>query len=332
VKVLTASAKAATAGLTDTATSARAIAGVLNAYGEKARTRRRASPTRCSRPSTSACCRSRPRARHRPGRRHRRRGQGDIDQLGAAIATMTRAGIVPAEAFTSLNQVLAQIIQPSQTMSGCSTSSATRPAPLRCRPRASPASCRTSCATGGNVTTMSQLFTDIRALRGAMALTTDQGKLYADSIRRRQPRTGRRRDRRHPRRAAAGVGRAVADPQEPGRGRGAIASTARLTAVNGAIRLMRVAIDSEAVASLTRLVGAEGAAAAASSGLTLAINTSGGSARSAPSSSRSPKARSLWTARLSPPRPTSTSSATHLSTSPTRATSAARQSRRSARG
>jgi hypothetical protein len=37
-------------------------------------------------------------------------------------------------------------------------------------------------ATGGNVTTMSQLFTDIRALRGAMALTTDQGKLYTESL------------------------------------------------------------------------------------------------------------------------------------------------------
>jgi TP901 family phage tail tape measure protein len=40
--------------------------------------------------------------------------------------------------------------------------------------------------TGGNITTMSQLFTDIRSLRGALALGTNSGQLYNEMLRQQQ--------------------------------------------------------------------------------------------------------------------------------------------------
>jgi hypothetical protein len=116
VTVLTAAARAATAGLTDTATSAAAIAGVLNAYGKGANDARAVSDSLFQTVNLGVLS---------FGDLAQGIGQVvgtasaagvNIDQLGQAIATMTKAGIVPAEAFTSLNQVLAQIIQPSDAL------------------------------------------------------------------------------------------------------------------------------------------------------------------------------------------------------------------------
>jgi hypothetical protein len=158
------------------------------------------------------------------------------------------------------------------------------------------------------VTALAGMFTDIRALRGVMALTTDQGKLYTESLASQKAAhlgAGATADTLKVQLQSVAAqwqilqNRVHASAVEFGTTLlpalngsihgievlGGVVShdgvrqvtefVLALTAVNGAIRLMRVAIDSEAVASLTRLVGAEGAAAAASSGLTLAINNFG---------------------------------------------------------
>ena len=184
LKVLTASARAATAGITDTATSAQAIVGVLNAYGKGANDAQRVSDSLFQTVNVGVLSFG-----------DLAQGIGQvvgtasaagvgIDQLGGAIATMTRAGIVPAEAFTSLNQVLAQIIQPGAAMtrlfhqlgyeSGAAALSSKGLAGVMEDIRR---------ATGGNVTEMANLFTDTRSLRGALALATNGGKLYAESLR-----------------------------------------------------------------------------------------------------------------------------------------------------
>lgn len=179
VQVLTASAKAATAGLTDTATSAQAIAGVLNAYGEGAAQARNVSDSLFQTVNLGVLSFADLAQGIGQVVGTASAAQISIDQVGAAIATMTRAGVVPAEAFTALNQVLAQIIQPGTAMTAVFkalgyTSGA---AALQAKGLSGVmADIRT--VTGGNITSMSQLFTDIRALRGALALGTNSGQLY----------------------------------------------------------------------------------------------------------------------------------------------------------
>lgn len=309
VKVLTASAKAATAGLTDTATSARAIAGVLNAYGLSADQAKNVSDSLFQTVNVGVLSFN-----------DLAQGIGQVvgtaaaagvsvDQLGAAIATMTRAGIVPAEAFTSLNQVLAQIIQPSQTLSNLFdklhyTSGA---AALQAKGLAGVMQ-DIQRATGGNVTTMSELFTDIRALRGAMALTTNQGQLYTDSIREQnkahqgagatattlavqlQSVSAQWQILKNRAEAAAitfgtallptlnalihGVeilGQVIATDGV----RQTVEFATAVIGLNVALRIMRGIAGTEIVAGLARFVGATSAAAGASSRLTLAINGMG---------------------------------------------------------
>jgi TP901 family phage tail tape measure protein len=182
VQVLTASAKAATAGLTDTSTAARAIVGALNAYGEGADQARAVSDELFQTVNVGVL-----------NFNDLAQGIGQVigtaaaahvplKDVGAAIATMTRQGLVPAESFTSLNQILAQLIQPSKGLaqvfdqlgyeSGASALKAKGLYGVMQDIRR---------ATGGNITTMSELFTDTRALRGAMDLVANGGRTYANS-------------------------------------------------------------------------------------------------------------------------------------------------------
>lgn len=183
VTVLTAAAKAATAGLTDTATSAAAIAGVLNAYGKGADQARNVSDSLFQTVNLGVLSFA-----------DLAQGIGQVvgtaaaagvkvDDLGQAIATMTKAGIVPAEAFTSANQLLAQLIQPGEQLAGVfkQLGYESGAAALKSKGLAG-VMADIQRVTGGDITSLSGLFTDIRSLRGALALTANQGKLYRDVI------------------------------------------------------------------------------------------------------------------------------------------------------
>lgn len=183
LQVLEASARAATAGISNTATAGAAISGVLNAYGLSAASAKDVSDTLFQTVNLGVLS-------------FDALGQGigqvigtaaaanvSIDQVGQAIATITKAGIKPAEAFTALNQMMAQMIQPGDALAGVFES-------LGYESGASALATKglngvmadLQRVTGGNVTTMSALFTDIRGLKGALALTSDQGRLYTGVI------------------------------------------------------------------------------------------------------------------------------------------------------
>lgn len=181
--VLTASARAASAGISTTAVAAQAISGVLNAYGLSAASAKDVSDTLFQTVNLGVIT-------------FDQLGQnlGDvvgtasaagisIDQVGQAIATITKAGIKPSEAFTALNNLMSQLIKPGEALSavfdqlgyesGAGALKAKGLAGVMADLRR---------VTGGNITTMSGLFPEIRALKGALALTSDQGKLYAGVI------------------------------------------------------------------------------------------------------------------------------------------------------
>jgi TP901 family phage tail tape measure protein len=113
LKVLEAAAIGATAGITDTATAARAVTGVLNAYGMSAdkagyvqdvlfKTVERGVLTYGDLAQNLGEVVSLAAQANVP-----------LEEIGAAIAAITKAGVVPSRAFTSLGQVLQSLISPS---------------------------------------------------------------------------------------------------------------------------------------------------------------------------------------------------------------------------
>jgi len=182
--VLRSSAIAATAGLTDTATSAQVIAGVLNAYGLSAASASVVSDVLFQTVNVGVLRFN-----------DLAQGMGEVvstaaaarvplGDVGAAIATITRAGVVPAEAFTSLNRTIQQIIQPSESLAAVFSR-------LGYESGASALATRglhgvigdLQKVTGGSAEQVLNLFTEIRAARGALALMSDQGRLYNEVAR-----------------------------------------------------------------------------------------------------------------------------------------------------
>lgn len=103
-----------------------------------------------------------------------------IEDVGAAIATMTLSGISGSEAGTSLNRLLQSLIQPSEALAATykklgieSGATALETMGL------SGVMEMLRTATGGSVESMLQLFPQVRAARGAFALAADEGKTYA---------------------------------------------------------------------------------------------------------------------------------------------------------
>lgn len=180
LQVLEESAKAASAGLTTTNNSAKAITAVLNAYGLSAQDAADVSDTLFQTVNlgvvsfeeltgvigdtvgTAAAA-----------------GVG-IDQVGAAIATMTLAGISGSEAGTSLNRVLQSLIDPGEELS-----LVLRSVGYESGASALQADClrgvmmKLQEATGGNIESLLALFPEIRAARGALALLSNEGENYA---------------------------------------------------------------------------------------------------------------------------------------------------------
>ncbi|MCA1571937.1 MAG: phage tail tape measure protein [Chloroflexi bacterium] len=179
--VLKSSAMAASAGLTTTATSAKAITAVLNAYGLSGFEASRVSDILFQTVNKGVVS-----FEELAG------VMGDfvgstaaagvpIEDASAALATMTLSGISASEAGTSLNRVMQSFIDPSEAMiahlkeQGYESGMA---ALESLGLQGAMEMLRTT--TGGNIETLVKLFPEIRAARGALALMADEGRNYAD--------------------------------------------------------------------------------------------------------------------------------------------------------
>jgi TP901 family phage tail tape measure protein len=178
--VLDAAARSASAGLTTTATSSKAITAVLNAYGLQAKDAADVSDVLFSTVNMGVITFD-----------ELANNLGDvvgatsaakvgIDQVGAAIATMTLSGIKGAQATTALSSLTTKLVQPSAALAKLykqlgyeSGAAALEQKGLRAVME------DVRKATGGNITAMLQLFPDIEAARGALALMTNDGRNYA---------------------------------------------------------------------------------------------------------------------------------------------------------
>lgn len=180
MKVLTASAEAASAGLTTTATSARAITAVLNAYGKGAEDAEIVSDVLFQTVNLGVITFE-----------ELAQSVGDfvgtaaaakvpIEDAGTAIAVMTRAGLTASESGVSLNRVLQSLIQPSDALTKVYRSMEIESGAAALETHGLRGVMELlRQATGGEVTALLELFPEIRAARGALALMSDEGRTYA---------------------------------------------------------------------------------------------------------------------------------------------------------
>lgn len=181
--VLEASANAATAGLTTTEVSTSAVAAVLNAYQLPAKRAGAVSDTLFKTVDRGVISFD-----------QLAQNIGDVlpfasslgvnlNQVGASISTMTKGGISPAETMTRIKAVMTALIQPSDqlkaTMHGLGYESATSMLKAKGFQGSLDMLART---TGGSKEKLAQLFPNVRALGGVMALTGGKAKAAQSDV------------------------------------------------------------------------------------------------------------------------------------------------------
>lgn len=178
--VLEQAAVSATAGMSDTETAAEAITAVINAFGYSASEAGRISDTLFQTVNygivtfeelsnelgdvvgTAAAA-----------------GQS-IEEVGAAIATMTLSGLGADEAAVSLNRVLQAIIKPSGEMNNVLRTLGYESGAAALQQKGLyEVMSEVESITGANITALLRLFPEIRSSRGALALLSNEGEQYA---------------------------------------------------------------------------------------------------------------------------------------------------------
>jgi TP901 family phage tail tape measure protein len=180
MKVLDAAATAASAGMTDTAVSAKAITAALNAYGRGAEDAADVADTLFSTVNLGVTTFE-----------QLANNVGDyigvanavgasFAETGSAIATLTLTGTNAAEAGTVLGSVLSGLVKPTDALTAvleeagyASGSAAVEALGLRGTMEL------VREASGGTAEGMATLFGDVTAVRGALGLATDSGETYA---------------------------------------------------------------------------------------------------------------------------------------------------------
>lgn len=178
--VLDAAATAASAGLTTTEVSAKAITAVINAYGLAAKDAADVSDVLFQTVNLGVLSFDDLASNIGDVVGSAAAAKIQIDEVGAAIATMTLTGISGAEATTSLNQLIQSMIKPSDALAEAykelgyqSGAQALAQDGLRGVME------KLRGAYGDDVTALLHLFPNIRAARGALALMSAEGENYA---------------------------------------------------------------------------------------------------------------------------------------------------------
>jgi TP901 family phage tail tape measure protein len=178
--VLDASAKAASAGMSTTATAAKGITAVLNAYGLGASQAADVSDVLFQTVNVGVVTFDELAGSIGDVVGQAAAAKVSIAQIGSAVATMTLTGLSGAESVTSLNRLIEKLVKPSDALANLykrlgyeSGSSALAQKGLRAVME------DVRKETGGNIDALLELFPEIRAARGALALMANEGQNYA---------------------------------------------------------------------------------------------------------------------------------------------------------
>ena len=181
MKVLTASAISASAGMSTTAVAARAITAVLNAYHLPASKAADVSDILFSTVKLGVITFEQ--LSHTAGE-YIGTAQAlgvSFAETGAAVATMTLNGVAAEQVGTALNGTLTKLIVPSKALAPLLKAAGyeSGTAAIKALGLAGVMNLIAK-ETGGSAEAMQAMFPDIQALQGALALTSNQGKIYND--------------------------------------------------------------------------------------------------------------------------------------------------------
>jgi len=185
LKVLEASAKAASAGMTDTATAAQAIAGAINAYGMTADDAAHISDVLFKTVDRGVIT---------FGELSSGIGQVlasaaavgvTLEEVGAAIATMTKAGITSDMAMTSLNRIMVTFLNPPKLLAEA-LATVTKETGLQIIQTKGLAGAVEilNKVSGNSPELLAAMGLEQRSLRAAMSLTRQEGAIYRDELER----------------------------------------------------------------------------------------------------------------------------------------------------
>lgn len=183
MEVLEKATKAGSAGLASTATAATALAGTLNAYGLGAEEAGRISDVLFETVNRGVV--SFEELGGSVGQVVGTAAQAGIsfETVSAAIATMTKQGISGSEAVTSLNQVIVSLIKPSEDLASAIESMGYTSGQAMLDTLGLQGTLQALTDAGyGSTEAMASLFPNVRALRGALALTGEGAKLFVDDM------------------------------------------------------------------------------------------------------------------------------------------------------
>lgn len=170
--ILAAGAKAAKAGLTDTATATSAVTAVLNSYHLKATDATRVSDALFQTVNIGVLSFSELASQIGDVLPFASSLGVNVENVGAAIATMTKEGISAAETVTRIKSIMSEFLKPSKDLAAAIKSQGFASGEAMIKSLGFQGSLdRLAKATGGSKTELAKLFPNIRALGGALALT-----------------------------------------------------------------------------------------------------------------------------------------------------------------
>ncbi|HUU55609.1 MAG TPA: phage tail tape measure protein [Armatimonadota bacterium] len=181
--VLEASAKAASAGVSDTATAAKAIAGALNAYGMSAGSAGHVSDVLFKTVDRGVISFS-----------ELAGGIGEVlasaaavgvplEEVGAAIATMTKAGIPAAQTMTSLNRIMVTFLNPPKELAEALAKVTDESALQIIQTKGLAGAVEIlNEVTGNSPELLAAIGLEQRSLKAAMSLTREEGAPYRQEL------------------------------------------------------------------------------------------------------------------------------------------------------
>jgi len=183
LKVLDASARAASAGLTTTEASSYAITSALNAYGMGADQAKNVSDTLFKTVDIGVVSFEQLSGTIGDVLGTAANMNVGIDQVGAAIAGMTKKGIGAAEATTSLNATILGFMKPSEAMADAMNALGYESGQAMLKEMdLGQAIMAVRKHAEDNGQTVNDLFGNVRALKGVLALTGDEAVGFSEDL------------------------------------------------------------------------------------------------------------------------------------------------------
>lgn len=177
MKILRQSAIAATAGMTDTATSTKAVAAVLNAYHQGAGQAKNVSDTLFQTVNRGVITFEELASTVGDALPFASSLGVSLKEVGAATATMTKAGIGAPETMTRIKNVMVAMLKPGDGLKGAFKSLGFESGEALIKAKGFQGALDALIGTtDGSKSSVAKLFPEIRAMGGALALTGKNSK------------------------------------------------------------------------------------------------------------------------------------------------------------